>query len=390
NNSDLFSSLVGNKIIPMTDDSKHNVATDYVGWIANTLTSNSRIYVSDNWCNRTITNPGTQWSYILDNNRATQTMTSPIDLSEYTIRSSSEIENYLLGRAGAFFWDRDYVDERVVQHIADRTGTLINSPYSTPARVSKLNSRDTSGEMSNGYDWSSNPEQIVVNGTTVYLTQNCTNITQVISHIDSQLPAAVECIQSNGVVDLNYVELRTVAVGSNQTLVVSGDGLATLGLPAGTYVGADGSGYDFLSTSRALNIPSDPHEDYNFNGHTNLEEWILTFTGDEVGVLKSSKLTNTSSYKDEPKLSEDRQSVSFKVFPNPSNGQIFITDPSNSIPLERIQVRNISGKLVYDKTIGNEESINQYRVDLSYVNPGIYFLIINPGENFTSMKIIVR
>ncbi len=276
-----LTSVVGNLVVPLDHPRLFPTTMQYSFYVHDSMPSDSRLYVSENECYYGNNNPSaTQWDMVDHNDRVTQATASPFDLSEYSILPVSQVEDYVLSNAGAFYWNRDYADERAVENTRNMVPVLIDSPFSTPAFASKMDQKyiNNAGMMSSGHDWQASPETIVVNGVTINLNQDCDNIQEVIDHINSQVPSGVEAYRLNAYIDLNWVGIRTTGVGSSQTLTLSGGGLDTLGIPAGTYYGSNGQGYDFPSSSRSLtSIPgypsADPHGDDDSDGYTNIEEW---------------------------------------------------------------------------------------------------------------------
>ena len=183
--------------------------------------------------------------------------------------------------------------------MTDRDTFFIDSPDTLPARASIQDQPliyYDHGDMGNGYDWSTNNETLVVNGQSITLNQNCTDVESVIDYLNSVLPEGVECVRMNGYKNLNWVRLQTTEIGPSAVLTLSGDALLTLGrIPSGSYYGVNGKGYGFTPTARSLTLPDNPHGDDNGNGYTNIEEWIynMSFFGDinHAPVIENASLT---------------------------------------------------------------------------------------------------
>ncbi len=75
---------------------------------------------------------------------------------------------------------------------------------------------------------------------------------------------------------------------------------------------------------------------------------------------------------------------SLKVYPNPSNGNIFINRQSTQEM--QVTVYDITGKLVYKK---RNITDNNFYLNLTNLETGLYFLKINEGNNQVSKKIII-
>jgi hypothetical protein len=161
-----------------------------------------------------------------------------------------------------------------------------HSVYDYPATARNVETTATTGDVSGGYDWSADPQTLVLSYTespsgpivgpvTVQLTDNCGDITAVVDHINSMLPAALECSQMNEAVGLNLVEIHTTHDGDGAYIQVHPDstGASTLGIVPGEFFGYSYVGYDTESDVISLSLPQNPHQDPDGNSYTNLEEW---------------------------------------------------------------------------------------------------------------------
>ncbi len=275
----MLASVVGNVVLPLEDEFDLG-SSDYAVYVVNQHSDDSRLYVADNQCRASRDDPSlTQWQRVTRSDLITQAASPATDLSRYTIRPSREVEDHVLATAGAFYWDRDATDARVVAQVASRSGGLVDSVYALPARASALTapgfvSGAPDGRLDGGFDWSAAPSSFEVDGTTVALTADCGTIEEVVAHIDDQLPAGVRCVQLNGAIDLPYVGLETVALGAAVELTVSGAGLQQLGITPGTYRGADAlEGYTAEQTAHTLEAPDHPHQ--MVQGLSRLERWVI-------------------------------------------------------------------------------------------------------------------
>jgi gliding motility-associated-like protein len=283
-------SYVGNVILRSQNTTSS--LSEYAGFVMSEVLIDSRIYVDDNICTRSIKNPSLseRGKFYVENPDFQFAGSSPINLTDYNIINASSVEDYVLENAGAKPFNRESVDQRIIQNAQNRTGEFINSQGPLPARAynfDRVTTGTTAGYMENGYDWSTNPSSFVVNGKTIQLNQDCNNIQDVINHIDPQMPSGTEAY----IHPCNtYIGIRTLTTGSSQSLTVSGSGLAYFGIPEGTHYGSDGvGGFPLYSAeNRALssiaNYPeSDPHGDDNGNNYTNLEDWLYTLGQGSVG-----------------------------------------------------------------------------------------------------------
>ncbi|MCW3786230.1 SprB repeat-containing protein [Plebeiibacterium sediminum] len=301
--------LVGNVNFP-TEGRIGSSLAEHSCYLTSYVPENSRIYLNDNLCVRKqeghsdIDNAYTEnWS---STKRSTVLVTNPastgLNLNDYDILPSSDVEQYIYDQVGAFYWDRDKYDIDALNRLKNRTGNFTNSPTDLPARAYNMDPffgwRTKDGNMENGYNFSSNPVSFSVNGTNIRLNENLTSVTAVLSAINNQLPSGTVAIDHPHK-DSHHIIIQTTAKGSYATLTVSGDDLRVFGIYPGTYYGSDGIGYpDFQETNHEINLPNNPHNDDNGNGYTNLEDWIFDNKCNlsiESQITDSEKGTNNGS-----------------------------------------------------------------------------------------------
>lgn len=280
--------IVGNHIINLPFDGNLSNAGNHAVYIVREFDSNSRLFVQDNLCQKIIDEPSiSEWDTVYNNHMITEAETSPVDLSEFEILPSSEVEEHVLSHAGAFFWNRDITDENIVEKVETRAGgQMRHSVDDFPATARNLQTTATTGDVSGGYNWANNPQTLVISynetsggdiigPVTLNLTANCGDITEVVNHINSVLPTGLECARMNEVVDLNLVEIHTTHAGDGSFIEIHSESTAaeTLGISPGEFYGYSYNGYDTHSEEASLNLPENPHIDSNGNSYTNIEEW---------------------------------------------------------------------------------------------------------------------
>ena len=72
------------------------------------------------------------------------------------------------------------------------------------------------------------------------------------------------------------------------------------------------------------------------------------------------------------------------TFPNPAYNEINVY--ANGITIEKIEVTNINGQVVYDNTINAID----HKIDVSAFNEGIYFVKVSTAKGVQTNKVIVR
>jgi pectate lyase len=277
----LTASIVGNVSLT-TEKSREHWSLEISGEISHTVPISSDIYVADNIGPKRIKDPSLpeEEYYLISNGSFKFATESPIDLSEYSILPSSEVEDYILANAGAKPWKRDPTDRRILDQVKNRQGEYINSVYPRYARVYNWwFSTMPSGRMLKGFDWQKNPSSFSINGTNVNLNQKCSDIDAVITYLNTKMPAGVMAYKHYGG---EWVGFRTIEEGSQQKITVNGNGLSDFGIKPGTYFGEDGVP-DFFYESYQRSItdipgyPEKPHGEFNKTGFTNLQMWLHEF-----------------------------------------------------------------------------------------------------------------
>jgi PKD repeat protein len=85
-------------------------------------------------------------------------------------------------------------------------------------------------------------------------------------------------------------------------------------------------------------------------------------------------------------IGEETELKSFSVYPNPSNGNIFIESNGKTFAQE-VLIRNVSGQVVYSQKA--DQSIVQ-NLDLSSLNAGMYFVEIKTADAVYLEKVILK
>lgn len=110
---------------------------------------------------------------------------------------------------------------------------------------------------------------------------------------------------------------------------------------------------------------------------------MIEAVGNLFYSVNSTKFTITSS------LSSDSfEFEGFKLYPNPNKGSfnVELFTSSNQV---FVNVHDVSGRLVFDKTFSNLGAFNQ-NIDLGTVQSGIYLVSVSDGDNKTTKKIVVE
>ncbi len=101
------------------------------------------------------------------------------------------------------------------------------------------------------------------------------------------------------------------------------------------------------------------------------------------------KQTSTAIKPNTSGIASVASSQSFTIFPNPSNGE-FTIQWDNSIPGNAIvDVTNITGQHVYNTAL-NLDASGRKELNLSQLEPGIYFINITSGNNRYYQKLMIQ
>lgn len=78
---------------------------------------------------------------------------------------------------------------------------------------------------------------------------------------------------------------------------------------------------------------------------------------------------------------------SIALYPNPTKKQFFIEN-SSSLKLERVEIFDVSGRLISDIDVSNTSSVKT--INLENTSKGMYFVNIYSGSNFITKKLLVE
>lgn len=339
------------------------------------LSSQSQIWLENNKCINNILHPEySQWQCVTNNAGCIEPKKNPISMTDFSVVETDSLENYLSKNAGAYYWDRDWIDKMVIDSIKARKMEYINSPEPLPARAYNNSPTEglktTAGNMKNGYDFKSKPAIFSVNGKQVSLKSNYTSQQDVLNAINSQLPAGTIAVDHPAKACYHIV-IETISKGSKSKLTISGDASA-FGIANGIYKGEDGiGGYPkFTLIERKLVIPNEPHA-ISQNGYTNLELWVASneFILTEQVALDTDLLNSI-------------------IYPNPNNGnfKVSVSNLEEGTEID-ISILNQTGQTIYENSC-NYERNRSFNVG-DYLHPGYYIFVIKIGERLISEKFLV-
>lgn len=119
---------------------------------------------------------------------------------------------------------------------------------------------------------------------------------------------------------------------------------------------------------------------------SNLSEIKLVVETNGIPAIHKFDNFVVSAVDNVPLSTQDFISSKFKVFPNPANNIVNITNNEN-IGVEQLQVFDISGKAVQSQIFNNE---NQVQLNIENLEPGTYMLQIKTDKGMAVKKIVKK
>jgi hypothetical protein len=88
---------------------------------------------------------------------------------------------------------------------------------------------------------------------------------------------------------------------------------------------------------------------------------------------------------------QEQISESFKIelYPNPAKDQTIIKLNSSLAGNATIRITDLSGKNVYQKTVEVQKGIQEFIIDCSQFDSGIYLVALQTEETISSKKVMV-
>ena len=240
-----LASVAGNKIVKGPETNGSN-------YILNVRECNpaSQVYVSDNDC---ANYQGDDWDCV-DNRpgHAIQVSVPPVSIAGIDVKTSAEVEDWVLAHAGARPADRDTVDERIIADVIARTGQYVDC-------------------VSGGSD-SINHTGTAQGGTasTIVIATDSQGETAALRGFLIRITAGTGSGQSREISD-NDEGTKVVDVTPDWNTVPN----TTSQYEIYSDCTKNAGGWPILEeNTRPLTLPDRPHQDDDNDGYTNLEEWL--------------------------------------------------------------------------------------------------------------------
>jgi len=94
-------------------------------------------------------------------------------------------------------------------------------------------------------------------------------------------------------------------------------------------------------------------------------------------------LVTTTGF-DEKSLSE-----SLELYPNPASSFINVNLEMDEMLDIKLEMTDISGRIFNSIDLGNRNNINNYKIDVTGMPKGLYFLRVNAGASSIVEKVII-
>ena len=146
-----------------------------------------------------------------------------------------------------------------------------------------------------------------------------------------------------------------------------------------------------LETGQVIGNTANP---YNYEWNTgatsssitpepiNRQYWLLLT--DTNGCVSDTAFYNIT---DLISSTEELTSENILIYPNPTNGKLFIESKNN---ISKIDVLNYLGELVLSKEIKKQSQLKNYTINLSKFSKGIYHIQITINNQLFNNKIILQ
>jgi hypothetical protein len=80
------------------------------------------------------------------------------------------------------------------------------------------------------------------------------------------------------------------------------------------------------------------------------------------------------------------------LYPNPARDQLKIEFRSDNLTAPEIQIIDLTGKVVkrFDRKMNYEQDVFNFELDVSTLQPGVYFVKVIQGDKLFSKKLMVN
>lgn len=132
----------------------------------------------------------------------------------------------------------------------------------------------------------------------------------------------------------------------------------------------------------SLELRSAIKHDYEYYCDGLLNKEIQTYIGDPVPAFRYTYI-----YSGENDCFDFEQDLTLETFPNPSNGEVSIESLIFESGNVELQVFGTNGQLFFTNSITSRNPIQ--KVDLSFLEKGLYIIHLKSGDHFTTSKLVI-
>lgn len=141
--------------------------------------------------------------------------------------------------------------------------------------------------------------------------------------------------------------------------------------------------------------PSAPVANYVFGGG-NSSSLILDWgsgNGNVVVVASNACGSGSKAFNVNISCREGEAAVTqnmFSMYPNPASTLVNVQFSSTDNSTYRLQLTDLSGRLIMDKTVTAQAGLNTHQIDLKQMAKGVYMLLLKSNDNTQKQKIVIE
>lgn len=176
-------------------------------------------------------------------------------------------------------------------------------------------------------------------------------------------------------VDVDYAPIADLQ--ANQTMILVGEGVTFSDLST-----LDPTGWSWVFEGGTPPVSNDQNPEeifYNTIGTYDVQLVAMNDYGEDTLLIEDFIMVGGLG------IAEENEST-FSIYPNPSNGKVFIESRANEI-IKEIQIRNVNGQLLQSQQ--PDKNLIQ-TLDLSSLQAGLYFIEIRTETEVYLEKVVLK
>ena len=88
-------------------------------------------------------------------------------------------------------------------------------------------------------------------------------------------------------------------------------------------------------------------------------------------------------------INEDLFNASLDIYPNPSQGEVFVKLDNKLVSEIELNIMDLVGKSYINRTLDFSGGVKEQKIDVSFLSNGIYIIMLNTGEATKTQKLII-